>query len=101
MRRPAAACSGRQPFRLMPKAISMAGMAAPPIRWIGLHDQAGMWQPVPATARPSPDPTIIGFRRIISTNLRGVVRCVLVVASRAIRKSGVKKANWKISSGAT
>ena len=43
----------------------------------------------------------MGFRRIISTKLSGVVRWALVVASRTIRNSGVKKASWKISSGAT
>jgi hypothetical protein len=43
----------------------------------------------------------MGFRRIIRTKLIGVVRWVLVVASRAIRNRGVKKASWKISSGAT
>ena len=85
----------------MPKAISMAGMAAPPIRWMGCSTSGGTCQPVPATTRPSPEPTIIGFRRIISTKLSGVVRCELVVASRAIRNSGVKKASWKISRGAT
>ena len=101
MRRPAAACSGRDPFRLMPNAISMAGMAAPPIRWMGCMTSSGTCQPVPATTRPSAEPTIIGFLRIMSAKPAGVVRCELVVASRAIRKSGVKKASWKISSGAT
>ena len=85
----------------MPKAISMAGMAAPPIRWMGCRISGGTCQPVPATTRPRAEPTIMGFFRIIRTNRSGVVRCELVVESRAMRNSGVKNASWKISRGAT
>ena len=79
----------------------MAGIAAPPIRWMGSRTSGGTCQPVPATSRPRAEPTIIGFLRIITTNPSGVVRWVLVLASRIIRNSGVKNASWKISSGAT
>ncbi len=34
-------------------------------------------------------------------NPNGLVRCELVLASRIIRNSGVKKASWKMSRGAT
>ena len=43
----------------------------------------------------------MGLRRTISTKRSGVVRCELVLESRIIRNNGVKKASWKISSGAT
>ena len=97
----AAACSGRVPFRLIPNAMSMAGIAAPPIRWIGSITSAGTWKPVPATSSPRPEPTIMGLRRTIRKNPTTVVRCVLVLESRIMRNIGVKNANWKISSGAT
>jgi hypothetical protein len=100
-RLPSAACSGRVPFRLMPKAMSMAGIAAPPIRWMGSMTSSGTCQPVPATTRPRAEPTIMGFLRTIKTKLSGVVRCELVLASRIIKNSGLKNASWKISSGAT